>query len=83
MNNFVVSKLVYNLVTNYLLTSTMIVSICLGILLYEMLYGRTPFRGKNRQKTFSNILHKDLTFPSSIPVHKNTASFQLVELQNY
>nr|AML76648.1 putative LOV domain-containing protein [Lupinus polyphyllus] len=38
-----------------------------GILLYEMLYGRTPFRGKNRQKTFSNILHKDLTFPSSIP----------------
>lgn len=40
----------------------------LGILLYEMLYGRTPFRGKNRQKTFSNILQKDLTFPSSIPV---------------
>jgi len=40
----------------------------LGILLYEMLYGRTPFRGKNRQKTFANILHKDLTFPSSIPV---------------
>ncbi|KAG6653720.1 hypothetical protein CIPAW_05G096000 [Carya illinoinensis] len=40
----------------------------LGILLYEMLYGRTPFRGKNRQKTFSNILHKDLTFPSSIAV---------------
>nr|AML78885.1 putative LOV domain-containing protein [Strelitzia reginae] len=40
----------------------------LGILLYEMLYGRTPFRGKNRQRTFANILHKDLTFPSSIPV---------------
>nr|AML78403.1 putative LOV domain-containing protein [Colchicum autumnale] len=40
----------------------------LGILLYEMLYGRTPFRGKNRQKTFANILHKDLTFPGSIPV---------------
>ncbi|KAF3780582.1 Phototropin-2 [Nymphaea thermarum] len=38
----------------------------LGILLYEMLYGRTPFRGKNRQKTFANILHKDLTFPSSV-----------------
>ncbi|KAJ0010161.1 hypothetical protein Pint_33965 [Pistacia integerrima] len=40
----------------------------LGIFLYEMLYGCTPFRGKNRQKTFANILHKDLTFPSSIPV---------------
>nr|GMC93628.1 putative LOV domain-containing protein [Ipomoea batatas] len=33
-----------------------------------MLYGRTPFRGKNRQKTFANILNKDLTFPSSVPV---------------
>nr|AML78836.1 putative LOV domain-containing protein [Larrea tridentata] len=40
----------------------------LGILSYEMLYGRTPFKGKNRRKTFANILHKDLTFPSSIPV---------------
>ncbi|TVU13545.1 hypothetical protein EJB05_40605 [Eragrostis curvula] len=39
----------------------------LGILLYEMLYGRTPFRGKNRKRTFYNILHKELTFPSSIP----------------
>ncbi|XP_060218124.1 phototropin-2 [Lycium barbarum] len=48
----------------------------LGILLYEMLYGRTPFRGKNRQKTFSNILNKDLTFPSSIPA--SLAARQLI-----
>ncbi|KAH7518222.1 hypothetical protein FEM48_Zijuj09G0148600 [Ziziphus jujuba var. spinosa] len=48
----------------------------LGILLYEMLYGRTPFRGKNRQKAFANILHKDLTFPSSIPV--SLAARQLI-----
>nr|AML78239.1 putative LOV domain-containing protein [Galax urceolata] len=40
----------------------------LGILLFEMLYGYTPFRGKTRQKTFANILHKDLKFPGSIPV---------------
>nr|AML79189.1 putative LOV domain-containing protein [Idiospermum australiense] len=40
----------------------------LGILLYEMFYGYTPFRGKMRQKTFANILHKDLKFPGSITV---------------
>ncbi|KAG0563371.1 hypothetical protein KC19_8G025400 [Ceratodon purpureus] len=40
----------------------------LGILLYEMLFGRTPFRGKNRQKTFANVLEKEIYFPSSIPV---------------
>lgn len=44
-----------------------------GVLIYEMLYGRTPFRGKNRQKTFANILNKDLTFPSSIPVKSYVA----------
>nr|KAJ0198701.1 hypothetical protein LSAT_V11C600316410 [Lactuca sativa] len=31
-----------------------------GILLYEMLYGRTPFRGKNRQKTFADAVESPL-----------------------
>lgn len=35
----------------------------LGILVYEMLYGTTPFKGKNRNATFSNILRDDVPFP--------------------
>uniref|UniRef100_A0A1D1YLL2 non-specific serine/threonine protein kinase n=1 Tax=Anthurium amnicola TaxID=1678845 RepID=A0A1D1YLL2_9ARAE len=30
----------------------------LGVVLYEMLYGRTPFRGQNRKETFYSILTK-------------------------
>jgi serine/threonine protein kinase len=39
-----------------------------GILMYEMLYGCTPFRGQTRQKTFTNVLHKDLVFPKGTPM---------------
>nr|KAJ0215244.1 hypothetical protein LSAT_V11C300147920 [Lactuca sativa] len=31
-----------------------------GILLYEMLYGCTPFRGKNSQKTFADAVESPL-----------------------
>ncbi|KAL6646123.1 hypothetical protein ACP70R_017731 [Stipagrostis hirtigluma subsp. patula] len=34
-----------------------------GVLLYEMTYGRTPFKGQNRKETFRNVLHKELEFP--------------------
>ena len=30
----------------------------LGVVLYEMLYGRTPFRGQNRKETFYRVLAK-------------------------
>ncbi|KAK7402215.1 hypothetical protein VNO78_14301 [Psophocarpus tetragonolobus] len=30
----------------------------LGILTYEMLYGRTPFKGRNRKETFRNVVFK-------------------------
>ncbi|KAK4369229.1 hypothetical protein RND71_013021 [Anisodus tanguticus] len=31
---------------------------CLGVVLYEMLYGTTPFRGSNRKETYYRILSK-------------------------
>lgn len=31
---------------------------CLGVMLYEMLYGTTPFRGANRKETFYRIISK-------------------------
>ncbi|XWS71136.1 hypothetical protein CRYUN_Cryun03dG0112700 [Craigia yunnanensis] len=34
----------------------------LGILTYEMLYGTTPFKGKNRKETFRNVLSKEPEF---------------------
>ncbi|WCJ36930.1 Protein kinase superfamily protein [Euphorbia peplus] len=35
----------------------------LGVLTYEMLYGTTPFKGKNRKETFRNILTMKPEFP--------------------
>ncbi|KAL3517869.1 hypothetical protein ACH5RR_020458 [Cinchona calisaya] len=32
---------------------------CYGVMLYEMLYGTTPFRGSNRKETYYRILAKD------------------------
>ncbi|SAL98042.1 hypothetical protein [Absidia glauca] len=34
----------------------------LGVLVYEMLYGTTPFKGSNRNETFASILDHDITF---------------------
>lgn len=43
----------------------------LGILIYEMLFGFTPFKGENTNETFSNILKKDVTFPNNNEVSRN------------
>ncbi|KAJ3129503.1 hypothetical protein HK100_008582 [Physocladia obscura] len=34
-----------------------------GILIYEMLYGITPFKGPNRNATFSNVINNEVSFP--------------------
>lgn len=34
-----------------------------GVFLYELLYGITPFKGENNEKTLINILKKPLSFP--------------------
>ncbi|KAK4704420.1 protein-serine/threonine kinase, partial [Phenoliferia sp. Uapishka_3] len=34
-----------------------------GVLIYEMLYGNTPFKGTNRHATFSNVLRNEVSFP--------------------
>ncbi|VFQ86324.1 unnamed protein product [Cuscuta campestris] len=31
---------------------------CLGVMMYEMLYGKTPFRGSNRKETFYRVISK-------------------------
>ncbi|KAL4857414.1 Phototropin-1B [Chlorella vulgaris] len=36
-----------------------------GVLVYELLYGTTPFRGQRRDATFENVLKKPLAFPDS------------------
>lgn len=35
----------------------------LGVFLYEMLYGRTPFKGENNEKTLINIIKQPVSFP--------------------
>ena len=37
-----------------------------GVLVYEMAFGRTPFKGQNRKETFRNVLHRELEFPGDI-----------------
>lgn len=36
----------------------------LGVFLYELMYGRTPFRGPDNQATLRNVLTQRLRFPS-------------------
>ncbi len=39
-----------------------------GILIHELVYGTTPFRGNRRDETFENILKSPLQLPAKPPV---------------
>ncbi|KAK0527860.1 serine/threonine protein kinase, AGC [Tilletia horrida] len=40
----------------------------LGILIYEMIFATTPFKGSSRNQTFSNVLRNEVTFPEGTPI---------------
>ncbi|XP_073004381.1 serine/threonine-protein kinase D6PKL1-like [Typha latifolia] len=40
----------------------------LGIFLYELLFGRTPFKGPGNDETLANVVSNSLRFPESPPV---------------
>eukprot|EP00183_Erythrolobus_madagascarensis_P005336 CAMPEP_0185856568 /NCGR_PEP_ID=MMETSP1354-20130828/29065_1 /TAXON_ID=708628 /ORGANISM="Erythrolobus madagascarensis, Strain CCMP3276" /LENGTH=594 /DNA_ID=CAMNT_0028558829 /DNA_START=164 /DNA_END=1948 /DNA_ORIENTATION=+ len=42
----------------------------LGIFVYEMIYGETPFKGAEQAITFQNILSQELKFPQDVNVSK-------------
>lgn len=43
----------------------------LGIFIYEMLFGITPFKGSTRNQTFSNILKNEASFPDYNQISNN------------
>lgn len=46
----------------------------LGILIYEMVYGITPFKGASRNITFANILKQDVMFLDNSNEFRNVSS---------
>lgn len=53
----------------------------LGVFLYELLYGVTPFKGENNEKTLINILKKPLSFPR-IGVSTSQEYEEMVKVQD-
>lgn len=43
-----------------------------GIFMYELVYGRTPFKGPTNEDTLSNVVSRSLKFPSSTNVGSHT-----------
>ncbi|XP_024980085.1 protein kinase PINOID 2 [Cynara cardunculus var. scolymus] len=53
----------------------------LGVFLYELLYGITPFKGENNEKTLINILKQPLSFPR-IGVSTSKEYEEMVKVQD-
>ncbi|XP_076901707.1 protein kinase PINOID 2-like [Bidens hawaiensis] len=53
----------------------------LGVFLYELLYGITPFKGENNEKTLINILKQPLSFPG-IGVSTSKEYEEMVKVQD-
>ena len=46
----------------------------LGVLLYSMLYGRFPFKGKTQKELFENIKKGEVVFPDDIKINEKIIS---------
>ncbi|CAN4094327.1 unnamed protein product [Withania somnifera] len=53
----------------------------LGVFLYELIFGTTPFKGENNEKTLVNILKKSLTFPR-IAISSSREYEEMVKVQD-
>ena len=45
-----------------------------GIITYELVFGRTPFHSKNKREMFINIIQKEVNFPTLGSKLKNVHS---------
>ncbi|KAF8364845.1 hypothetical protein HHK36_033177 [Tetracentron sinense] len=52
-----------------------------GVFLYELLYGKTPFKGENNEKTLINIIKQPLIFPR-IGVSSRREFEEMVKVQD-
>ena len=53
----------------------------LGIILYEMICGKNPFKGKNLDETVENIIHQNLGFPNDFKATKQCFNLIFALLQ--
>ncbi|WFC97467.1 serine/threonine protein kinase, AGC [Malassezia yamatoensis] len=47
----------------------------LGILIYEMIFATTPFKGATRNATFANVLRREVTFKDGVPISSHGKAF--------